>query len=75
MAAANMSMYKKTALTLIRMARDLFLTDIGEKIPTINEYTETFDVSRGIVQNALGFHITLTLWQSSMVLTLRVQER
>ena len=53
MAAANMSMYKKTALTLIRMARDLFLTDIGEKIPTINEYTETFDVSRGIVQNAL----------------------
>ena len=51
--AANVNLYKKTALTLIRMARDLFLTDIGEKIPTINEYTETFGVSRGIVQNAL----------------------
>ena len=37
----------------MHMARDLFLTDTGEKIPTINEYTELFGVSRGIVQNAL----------------------
>lgn len=51
--AANLNMYKKTALTLMHMARDLFLTDTGERIPTINEYTETFGVSRGIVQNAL----------------------
>ena len=51
--AANVNMYKKTALTLMHMARDLFLTEIGEKIPTIHEYTETFGVSRGIVQNAL----------------------
>ena len=53
MAAANMNMYKKTALTLMHMARDLFLAEPGEKIPTINEYTEIFGVSRGIVQNAL----------------------
>ena len=53
MAAANLSMYKKSALTLMHMARDLFLTDTGEKIPTILEYTEMFGVSRGIVQSAL----------------------
>lgn len=51
--AANVSMYKKSALMLMNMARDLFLTDIGEQIPTINEYTEKFSVSRGIVQQAL----------------------
>lgn len=51
--AANLNLYKKSALTLMHMSRDLFLTDIGERIPTINEYTETFGVSRGIVQNTL----------------------
>ncbi len=51
--AANLNMYKKTALTLMHMARDLFLTETGEKIPTIHEYTELFGVSRGIVQSAL----------------------
>lgn len=50
---ANMSMYKKSALIRMNMARDLFLTDIGERIPTILEYTEQFKVSRGIVQQAL----------------------
>ena len=42
-------------MTLMCLARDLFLMDIGEKIPTINEYTEALGVSRGIVQNALDF--------------------
>lgn len=51
--AANLNMYKKSALTLMHMARDLFLTDIGDRIPTISEYSETFGVSRGIIQNAL----------------------
>ena len=37
------------------LARDLFLMDMGEKLPTINEYTEALGVSRGIVQNALDF--------------------
>lgn len=53
--AANLSMYKKKAMTLMCLARDLFLTDPGGKIPTINEYTEELGVSRGIVQNALDF--------------------
>lgn len=51
--AAKRNPYKKTALTLMHLARDLFLTDPGEGIPTINTYTERFGVSRGIVQNAL----------------------
>lgn len=45
--------YKKSALIAMYMARDLFLTEPGERIPTINEYTQTFGVSRGIVQNVL----------------------
>ena len=47
------SMYKKSVLITMYMARDLFLTEPGERIPTISEYTQTFGVSRGIVQNAL----------------------
>lgn len=45
--------YKKSALIAMYMARDLFLAEPGDRIPTIHEYTQTFEVSRGIVQNAL----------------------
>ena len=51
--AANLNMYKKSALAQMHMARDMFLADPGERIPTISEYTERLGVSRGIVQNAL----------------------
>ena len=47
------NMYKKTAIVKRNMARDLFLAAPGDRIPTIREYTETWNVSRGIVQNAL----------------------
>lgn len=50
---SNPKLYKKSALITMYMARDLFLTEPGERIPTINEYTRNFGVSRGIVQNAL----------------------
>ena len=50
---SNPRLYKKSALITMYMARDLFLTVPGERIPTISEYTRNFDVSRGIVQNAL----------------------
>lgn len=50
---SNPKLYKKSALITMYMARDLFLTEPGERIPTISEYTRNFDVSRGIVQNAL----------------------
>jgi hypothetical protein len=45
--------YKKSALIAMYMARDLFLAEPGDRIPTISEYTQNFGVSRGIVQNAL----------------------
>lgn len=47
------NMYKKSALMLMYLARDLLLTEPGGRIPTISEYTQKFGVSRGIVQNAL----------------------
>ena len=34
------------------LARDLFLLGIGEQIPTIQDYTDRFAVSRGVVQSA-----------------------
>lgn len=51
--AANRNLYKKSTLAQMYMARDLFLTEPGGRIPTISEYTEKLGVSRGIVQNAL----------------------
>lgn len=50
---SNPKLYKKSALITMYMARDLFLTEPGDRIPTISDYTQTFGVSRGIVQNAL----------------------
>lgn len=50
---ANINMYKKSALALMQIARDLYLTEPGEKILGIQEYAEKFSVSRGIVQQAL----------------------
>ena len=51
--AANVSMYKKSVQAEMHMARDMFLTEPGERIPTISEYTERLGVSRGVVQNAM----------------------
>ena len=48
-----LNMYKKSGLITMNMARDLFLTDLDGKIPTIYEYTDRFAVSRGIVQSAI----------------------
>lgn len=48
-----LNMYKKSGLILMNMARDLFLTEVDEQIPTIYEYTDRFSVSRGIVQSAI----------------------
>ncbi len=48
------SFYKKSGLITLKIARDLFTMDIGEKLPTIAEYTEQFSVSRGTVQDAIN---------------------
>ena len=46
--------YKKSGIVIMNIARDLFSMEVGERIPTILEYTEKFQVSRGVVQNALS---------------------
>lgn len=51
--AANSNIYKKSALTRMQVARDLYLTKLGDRIPGIQEYAEKLSVSRGVVQQAL----------------------
>lgn len=46
--------YKKSGIIMMNIARDLFSLEKGDRLPTILEYTEKFQVSRGIVQNALS---------------------
>lgn len=48
-------LYQKTGLTVSRMAQDLMSRMEGERIPSISEYMERFQVSRGTVQNSLGY--------------------
>lgn len=45
---------KKTGMVANDIARDFFLLDIGSKIATIDEYTNRFSTSRGLVQNAIS---------------------
>lgn len=45
--------YKKDWIASTGIARGMLGTEIEQRIPTIKEYTETFDCSRGVVQNAL----------------------
>ena len=45
--------YKKSWLCVTHIARDLICLEPGERIATVQEYTEKFDSSRGIIQNAL----------------------
>lgn len=51
--ATDRNMLKKSVVILMNLARDLFLLDTGQQIPTILDYTDRFSVSRGIVQTAL----------------------
>lgn len=50
----NPKFYKKTGLTTIKIARDFYTMQVGDRVPTIADYTELLGVSRGIVQKALG---------------------
>lgn len=49
------ALYHKTGLTVSRMAQDLMGRMEGERIPPISEYMERFQVSRGTIQNSLGY--------------------
>lgn len=48
-------LYKKSGWMVVCIARDFYNMTVGERLPTIVEYTEHFDVSRGIVQKAQAF--------------------
>ena len=45
--------YKKSWLVHACIARELVNCSVGERLPTIQEFTERLHSSRGIVQNAL----------------------
>lgn len=51
----NDVLYQKTGLTVSRLAQDLMSRAVGERIPSISEYEEKFQVSRGTIQNSLGY--------------------
>ncbi len=48
-------LYQKTGLTVSRMAQDLMSRMVGERIPSMSEYMDRFQVSRGTAQNSLGY--------------------
>ena len=49
------TLYQKIGLTVSRMAQDLMSRAEGERIPSISDYQEKFQVSRGTVQNSLTY--------------------
>lgn len=50
-------MYQKIGLTVNRLACDLLPRKVGDRIPSISEYQQRFQVARGTVQNAINYLI------------------
>lgn len=50
----NTKLYKKVGIATLGIARDLLLSQVGDKCPTIAECVEKFDVSRGTIQEAFN---------------------
>ena len=48
-------LYQKIGLAVNRMAQDFMSRAEGERIPSISEYQEKLQVSRGTVQNSLAY--------------------
>lgn len=48
-------LYQKIGITVHQLAQDLMSRDREERIPSISEYQEQFQVARGTVQNALKY--------------------
>ena len=49
------ALYQKLGVAVNRLALDLLTRQEGERIPSISEYQEKFQFSRGTIQNALAF--------------------
>ena len=48
-------LYQKTGVAVNRLAQDFLSRKVGDRIPSISEYQEKFQVSRGTVQNSLNY--------------------
>ena len=51
----NTIFYHKNGIAIMHLARDLITMQIGDRIPTITDYTEILGVGRGTIQNAISF--------------------
>lgn len=47
--------YQKTGIAIEQIASELFLLEVGERIPNVSEFQELYGLARGTVQNALKF--------------------
>ena len=48
-------LYQKTGVAVNRLAQDFLTRKTGERIPSISEYQEKLQVSRGTIQNSLNY--------------------
>ena len=48
-------MYHKTGIAVNRLAQDFLTRKVGERILSISEYQEKFQVSRGTIQNSMNY--------------------
>lgn len=48
-------LYQKTGIVVNRLAQDLLTRKKGDRIPSISEYQEKLQVSRGTIQNGLNY--------------------
>ena len=46
--------FNKHGSVTTNLARDIMSLDVGDRLPTIIEYTDVFSVSRGVVQNSIS---------------------
>lgn len=49
------ALYQKLGIAVNRLAQDLLARQEGERIPSISEYQEKLQVSRGTIQNGLNY--------------------
>lgn len=49
------TMYQKIGIAVNRLAQDLLARQVGDRIPSISEYQEKLQISRGTIQNGLNY--------------------
>ncbi|WP_277631170.1 GntR family transcriptional regulator YhfZ [Atopococcus tabaci] len=49
------SFYQKTGIAIEQIASDLFLLEVGDRIPNVSTFQEKYALARGTVQNALRY--------------------